>query len=109
MTGHTTLYRYGIFVQGSSPAGGVAVLLIGLAALVVVVVWIGALIRLGQQHSWGWFAAVLLLHLVGLGSIGMLLYPIAGRDDIVVYRPTVTRRPKPAASAPGSRLPAARA
>ena len=42
MTGHTTLYRYGIFVQGSSPAGGVAVLLIGLAALVMFVVWIGA-------------------------------------------------------------------
>jgi len=80
VTGHTT----------SSPVGGVAVLLIGLMALVMLVVWIGALIRLGQQHSWGWFAVLLLLHLIGLGIIGMVLYALAGRDDVVVYRPTVT-------------------
>jgi hypothetical protein len=90
VTGHTTLYRYDVFAQGSSPVGGVAVLLIGLMALVMLVVWISALIRLGQQHSWRWFAAVLLLHLIGLGIIGMVLYALAGRDDVVVYRPTVT-------------------
>ena len=61
-----------------------------LISIVMLVVWIGALIRLGQQHSSGWFAALLLLNLIGLGIIGMLLYAMAGPDDVVVYRPTVT-------------------
>jgi hypothetical protein len=51
------------------------------SAVVMLVFWIGALIRLGQLHSWGWFTAVLVLHLIGLGIIGMTAYAIAGPDD----------------------------
>jgi hypothetical protein len=57
----------------------------------MLVMWIGALIRLGQLHSWGWFAAVLILQLIGLGIAGMVAYAAAGpRDDLAVYRPTAT-------------------
>ena len=56
---------------------------------------IGALIKLGQQHSWGWFAFVLLLYLLTLGILGivaMAVYAIAGPDDTApaVMRPTTT-------------------
>jgi len=40
--------------------------------VVMLVMWIGALVKLGQQHAWGWFAGVLVMHLVGLGIIGMV-------------------------------------
>lgn len=58
--------------------------------LVMLVTWIGALVKLGQQHAWGWFSAVLVLHLVGLGIIGMVAYAISGPEDIVFVatRPT---------------------
>ena len=57
---------------------------------VMLVTWIGALIKLGQQHSWGWFTGVLVLHLVGLGIIGMVAYAISGPVDVafVATRPT---------------------
>jgi hypothetical protein len=63
-----------------------------IAALVALLMWIGALIRLGQLKTWGWFAGVLVLHLIGLGIVGMVAYAIAGPDDTgeVVYRPTAT-------------------
>lgn len=59
------------------------------SALAMLVFWIGALIRLGHLQSWGWFVAVLVLHLVGLGIIAMLAYALVGPDDseIVVTRP----------------------
>jgi hypothetical protein len=79
--------------QGSSapPPGALITYLVIIAAgIVTLVMWIGALIRLGQQRAWGWFAAVLVLHLVGLGIVGMVAYAIAGPpdSDIVVIRPT---------------------
>ena len=91
LTGHTTLYRYGFLVHGNSPIGGAAVLVIAIATVVMLVVWIGALIRLGQLHSWGWFAAVFLLQVVYLGIVGMVAYAVAGPEgDLVMRRPTVT-------------------
>ena len=63
-----------------------------IAGLVMLVMWIGALVRLGMQHAWGWFIAVLVLHLVALGIIGMVAYAIWGPEDTgeVVMRPTTT-------------------
>jgi len=59
------------------------------SAVVMLVFWIGALIRLGQMHAWAWFTAVLVLHLIGLGIVGMIAYAIAGPDDstFAVTRP----------------------
>src|SRR5437868_4623032 len=81
--------------QGSTTAAPgviVAYLVMAVAGIVTLVMWIGALIKLGQQHAWGWFAAVLVLHLIALGIVGMIAYAIAGPDDRieVVMRPTVT-------------------
>jgi len=80
--------------QGSPPPGViVASIVAGIAGLVMLVMWIGALVRLGQQHSWGWFVGVLVLHLIGLGIIGMVAYAISGPPDegsAVVMRPTTT-------------------
>jgi hypothetical protein len=73
------------------PAGALAAYLLIIATgIVMLVMWIGALIRLGQQHAWGWFAAVLVLHLIGLGIIGMVAYAVRGPADteMVVTRPT---------------------
>ncbi|HEX3507449.1 MAG TPA: hypothetical protein VHW94_03590 [Candidatus Dormibacteraeota bacterium] len=62
-----------------------------IGGLVMLVAWIGALIRLGQLHSWGWFAVVLILQLIGIGIIGMVAYALAGpHDEMVVTRPTVS-------------------
>ncbi len=64
-----------------------------LAAVVMLLVWLGALVKLGIQHAWGWLVAVLVLHLVGLGIIGMVAYAMAGPDGgrpEIVYRPTAT-------------------
>ena len=74
------------------PAAMLAYGVMALAGLVMLVMWIGALIKLGQLRSWGWFVAVLVTHLVGLGIIGMVAYAAAGPDDggEVVYRPTAT-------------------
>ncbi len=78
----------------SSPPPGVVVayLVMAVAGIVTVVMWIGALIKLAQLHAWGWFASVLVLHLIALGIVGMIAYAIAGPDDQteVVMRPTVT-------------------
>jgi len=58
--------------------------------VVMLVMWIGALVKLGQQHAWGWFAGVLVLHLVGLGIIGMVAYAVSGPEDsaYVAVRPS---------------------
>jgi hypothetical protein len=85
VTGHSTAGTYVSSLTAS--AWGVAVI----AALVMLIAWIGALVRLAQLHSWGWFAGVLILQLVGLGIIGMVAYGLAGpQDEMVVTRPTVT-------------------
>jgi hypothetical protein len=78
--------------QGNSalpPGVWLAYLVLMIAAVVMLVMWIGALIRVGQQHAWGWFVGVLVLHLIGLGIIGMVAYAISGPEDTdaVVIRP----------------------
>ena len=89
-TAHKTFTASAFDAIGTSPTSGIAWLVAGIASIVMLVVWIGTWIRLGQLHSWGWFAVVLILQLVGLGIIGMVLYALAGPDDVfVVYRPTV--------------------
>jgi len=77
--------------HGSPPAGilfGYLVLL--MSGAVMFVMWIGALIRLGMQHAWGWFVSVLILHIVGLGIAGMGAYAVSGPEDaeLVVTRPS---------------------
>ena len=69
-----------------SPVAVILYLVLLASAVVMLVFWIGALIRLGQLHAWGWFTAVLILHLIGLGIVGMVAYAIAGPDDsMAVY------------------------
>jgi hypothetical protein len=78
---------------GSPPRITLAFYIVLLAcAIAMLLYWIGALVRLGQIRASGWFIAVLVLHLVGLGIAGMLAYAIAGPDDsmTVVMRPTAT-------------------
>lgn len=76
----------------SPTLSGIVGLVIIVCGIVMFVMWIGALIKLGQLHAWGWFAGVLISHLVFLGIIGMLVYALAGPDDRteVVMRPTAT-------------------
>jgi purine-cytosine permease-like protein len=59
-------------------------------AIVMLVMWIGALVTLGMQQAWGRFVAVLVLHLLGLGIVGMSAYGISGPEDpkMVVIRPS---------------------
>jgi len=86
-----------VAMRGSSssslpPTAVVAYGVMAIAALVALLMWIGALIRLGQLKTWGWFGGVLVLHLIGLGIVGMVAYAVAGPEDTgeVVYRPTAT-------------------
>jgi hypothetical protein len=77
--------------DGSLPPGvWLAYLTLTVSAVVMLVMWIGALIRLSQQHAWGWFVGVLVLHLIGLGILGMVAYAISGPEDTdaVVIRPS---------------------
>jgi hypothetical protein len=80
---------------GSSSPPTAAVIpyaVMAIAGIVMLVMWIGALVKLGTQRAWGWFAAVLVLHLVALGIIGMVAYAIWGPPDTseVAMRPTTT-------------------
>ena len=63
-----------------------------IAAIVTFVMWAITLLKLGSQRLWTWFVAILVLHLVGIGIVGMVAYAVAGPDDHdeIVYRPTVT-------------------
>ena len=74
----------------ASPAMVFGYLVLGIAGILMLVMWIGALIKLGMQSAWGWFVGVLVLHLLGLGIIGMGAYAIAGPEDedLVVIRPS---------------------
>ena len=53
------------------PALFIPYAVMAVTGVVMLVMWIGALVKL-QQHAWGWFAGVLVMHLVGLGIIGMV-------------------------------------
>ena len=66
------------------------IVITGLLAAAMVVCWVGALDRLSAQHDWGWFAAVLGLHLVGLGIVGMAAYSLAGPIDIDLRKPGIS-------------------
>jgi hypothetical protein len=75
----------------SAPSGGILLgyLVLTVAGIVMLVTWIGALVKLAAQQAWNWFVAVLVLHFFGLGIIGMAAYAIAGPEDVeVVIRPT---------------------
>ena len=76
-------------VGSAPPIALVMYLVLAATAIVMLVYWIGALVRLAQVQRWGWFVAVLVLHLVGLGIVGMVAYASAGPDDahIVAIRP----------------------
>jgi hypothetical protein len=90
-TAHRTTTATSFSFVGTNAVSGIAWLIVLIAALVMLVMWIGALIRLGQLHSWGWFVGVLILQLIGLGIIGMVAYAAAGPEDAgMTMRPTVT-------------------
>jgi hypothetical protein len=79
--------------QGSSsppPAFFIPYAVMAGTGVVMLVTWIGALVKLGQQRAWGWLTGVLVLHLVGLGIIGMVAYAVSGPEDsaYVAVRPT---------------------
>jgi len=66
------------------------IVIIEVLAAAMVVCWIAALVRLWKQHDWGWFVAVLILHVVGLGIVGMVAYAGAGPVDVDVSKPGVS-------------------
>jgi hypothetical protein len=82
--------------QGASsppPIALVFYLVLLACAIAMLVYLVSALIRLAQIKAWGWFLAVLVLHLVGLGIAGMVAYAIAGPEDsgtVVIRPPTAT-------------------
>ena len=90
----------GVVARNSAGASPPPILVVGYlvavaCGIVMLVMWIGALVKLGQQRAWGWFAAVLLIYVLSLGVLGivaMLAYAIAGPSDesVVATRPTVT-------------------
>ena len=91
-----------IGLMGQTPAGGgislgvsVAYLVALACVLVMFVMWINALVRLGQRRAWGWFVSMLLFYALTLGVLGiipMLAYAMAGPDGVeeVALRPTMT-------------------
>ena len=72
----------------TTPVATVAWIVMAIASIVMLVMWIGALIATGQAHAWGWFVALVILQLIGLGIVGMVVYAIAGPD---IREPTYTR------------------
>jgi hypothetical protein len=91
MTAHTQTSSAGVSSIGTSPIPVVAWLLAGVCSIVMLITWIGALVRLGQLHSWGWFLFMLVLQPIGLGIIPMVAYAVAGPEDAPTFtRPSVT-------------------
>jgi hypothetical protein len=86
-TDHTQTTDTSVSSFGTSPVSIMAWLAAGKAGIVMLVMWIGALIRLGQQAAWGWFAGVLVLHLVGLRVVGMIASAPAGPEDSIAVHP----------------------
>ncbi len=78
---------------GYTPLATAAWIAAFIAGLVMLVTWIGALIRLAQQRQWAWFAGVLISHLVLLGILGMVAYAVGGPEDEQVYANTAESRP----------------
>jgi len=81
-----------VFIHAAASATTVVswvAIVIGIASLVMLVTWIGALVKTGGQAAWGWFVALLVLQLVGLGILAMIAYATAGPPDRP--RPSVTR------------------
>lgn len=66
------------------------ILIVGLLAAAMVVLWVGALDRLSAQHDWGWFGALLLLQLVFLGVVGMAAYMLVGPGDVDLSKPGIS-------------------
>ena len=90
-TAHAQAGSTGASAIGTSPISVIAWLLVGVCGIVMLIMWIGALVRLGQLHSWGWFVFMLVLQLIGLGIIPMVAYAVAGPEDKeTVTRPSVT-------------------
>ncbi len=77
-------------ISDSPPTGMMLayMLLLG-CSLVMLLMFLGALFRLAALHAWGWFAALLLLQLCGLGIVGILLYGAVGPSEAeeIVIRP----------------------
>ncbi len=91
LSAHKGMTGTAFFAIGTTPVSAIAWLIVVIASIVTLVAWVGALIRLGQIRSWGWFATVLILQLIGLGIVGMVIYAVAGPpDEMVVSRPTTT-------------------
>jgi hypothetical protein len=67
--------------QSPQPALILFLAVMSATALIMLVMLVGALINLARQQVWSWFAAVLVLHLLTLGIIGMVAYAMAGPDD----------------------------
>src|SRR2546428_12400013 len=58
--------------DGTSPA---FYLVLGAGAILMLVFWIGALFRLAQLNSWGWFVAGLVLPPAPGGAVGLGALP----------------------------------
>jgi hypothetical protein len=73
-------------------AGGVllAALVLVATGILMLVMLVGALVKLVTLGKWGWFVAVLVSHVFFLGIAGMVAYALAGpADEEVVIRPAV--------------------
>ena len=84
-----------LYAPSSTPPPGTFFLyfVMLVTAIVTFLMWVAALLKLLSQRSWGWFVAVLLLHLVGIGIVGIAAYGLTGpgdRGEEIVYRPTAT-------------------
>ncbi len=91
MTAHTQTSGTGVTAIGTSPISVIAWMVAGACSIVMLVMWIGALVRLGQLHRWGWFVFMLVLQLIGLGIVPMVAYAVAGPEDTLeVTRPSAT-------------------
>jgi len=91
MTAQTEPSSTGVSTVGPSPISVIAWIVAATCSIVMLVMWIGALVRLGQLNSWGWFVAMLVLQVLGLGIIPMVAYVVAGPDEGgAITRPSVT-------------------
>src|SRR5437867_11574124 len=67
---------------GSPPPGvTIASLVLVACGIVMFVMWIGALVKLAQQHACGWFIGVLVLQLIFLGLVRIAADAMAGHKD----------------------------
>jgi hypothetical protein len=62
------------------------------STIVMVVTWVAALVRLAHRQATFSFVVMLMLQLLGLGIVAMVLYAIAGPEEVADYavRPRVT-------------------